>query len=161
MRVTLVPVSVTIAGSLWTGVRIHIISGNDVDTHIRRGTTHVVPLTPRNRNRRLAAAIVEKVDVRVAEVTIRDAIDDVVEAGLAQTDPGGVVEHAIGHIGRSVVGEHDSEGQPEGDEDDETVKVGARQRQIPGVVQAGLEVGRSHETFHVENDADVTVECEH
>lgn len=161
MRVTLVPVTMAVARSLRTRIRIHIVSGNDVDSHIGRRSTHFVPLAPRHRNGRLAAAVVEQIDVRIAKVPVRDAIDDVVEAGLAQSEPGGIVEHAIRHIGRRVIGENDAERQPENDENDETVEVGARQRQVPGVVQAGLEVGRPHEALHVHDDPDVTVEGEH
>lgn len=161
MRVPLVPVTMAVARALRTRVRIHIVAGNDVHAHIGRRPTHVVALASRHRHRCLAAAIVEQIDVGIAKVSIGAAIDDVVEARLAQPNPGGVVEHPIGHTGRGVVGEHDAKREPEGDEDEEAVEIGARQRQVPRVVEARLEVGRSHESLHVDDDANVAVEGEH
>lgn len=160
MYVALAPVAVVcIARPLRTGV--HIVAGYDVHAHIGRRPADVVALPPRHGHGRLAAAVVEQVHVGAAEVPVRDAVDDVVKARLAQPDPGGRVEDAIGHRRGRTVGEHYAERQPERDKDQEAVEVGARQRQVPRVRQAGLEVGRAHEALHVHDDADVAEEGEH
>lgn len=150
---------VCIARPLWTGV--HVVSGYDVHAHIGRWPTDVIALSPRHRNCRLAAAVMEQVYVRVAEMPIRDAVDDIVEARFAQSNPGSRVEDAIGHRCGCAVGEHNAERQPERDEDQKAVEVGACQSQIPCVRETGLEVRRTHETLHVHNDANVPEEREH
>lgn len=159
MHVSLAPVAVAIARSLRARVRVHVVAGNDVHTHVRRWPRHIGALSSRHRHRCLAATVMEQIDVRIAEVTVRDAIDDIVKARFAQSDPGTVVEDAIGHIGGGrMVGQHNAERQPEGDEYQETVEIGAGQRQVPGVREAGLKVGRAHESFHIDDDAHVSVE---
>lgn len=161
MLITLVPVTVTVARSLRARVRVHVVTGNDVHPNVGRWSTHVGTLSPRHGHRRFAATVVEQIDVSIAEVFVGNAVDDVVEAGLAESDPGGGVEHTVGHIGPCVIRQHDAERQPECDEDEEAPKIGASQIQIPGVREAGLEVRRAHETFNVDEDTDVTVQGEY
>lgn len=150
---------VRIARPLWTGV--HVVAGYDVHTHVGRRPTDVVALPSRHRHCRLAAAVMEQVHVRVPEMPIRDAVDDIVEARFAQANPGGCVEDAIGHRCGCTIGEHNAERQPERDEDQKAVEVGARQSQVPSVREAGFEVRRTHETLNVQNDANVSEEGEH
>lgn len=150
-----------VAAALRTGIRVHIVSGNNVHAHIGRRPAHIVALPARHRHGRLAAAVVKQIHVRIAKVPIRDAVDDIVEARLAQPNPGGRVEDAIRHRCGRMVGQHNAERQPERHKDDETVEVGARQRQIPGVRQARLKVWRSHEALHVHDDANVPEERQH
>lgn len=51
----------------------------------------------------------EKINVRITEMTIREAVDDIVKTWFAQSDPGGRIEHAVCHIRCGVVGQHDAE----------------------------------------------------
>lgn len=133
MHVTLAPVSMCIAAALRTGVRVHIVTGNNVHANIRGRTTNIVPLAARHGHRRLAAAIVKQIYVSIAKMPIRDAIDDVVKARFAQSNPGGGVKNAIRYRCRRMVCEHNAKRQPERDKDEKTVEVGTRQRQIPRV----------------------------
>lgn len=122
----------------------------------------LLPSTGR-RHRRLTAAVVEEVEICVPEVAIRDAVDDVVEAGFGQSQPGGVVKHFIGDVlrcGRVGDGEDDAERQPENHERQEAVKVAPDERKVRLVHDARLERGLTHEFFGVNYDADVNEECD-
>lgn len=147
-----------ITGALRTRVRVHVVAGNDVDAHIGCWTANFVALAPRHRHRRLAAAVMKEVNVRITEMTVADAVDDIVETGFDEANPGGRVECALVDRAGRVVRQHDDERQPQHHEYDEAVEVGAGQRQVPGVVEAGLEVGQAHEALHVERDAQMDVE---
>lgn len=76
-----------------TGVRVHVIAGYDVHADVTGWTAGTVSGPPRERHRRLAATVVEQVDVRVAEVPVTGAVNQVVEARLAEGQPRQVVEH--------------------------------------------------------------------
>lgn len=158
MDISLAPVAVTVARSLWTRVWVHVISGNYVNAYIWRRAAHFVPLTSWNRYRSLAAAVVEQINVRITEVTIREAVDDIVETRFAQPDPGGRIKHAVCHIRCGVVGQHNAKGQPKCYKNQKAVKICTCQWQVPSVILAWLEVGRAHESLHVNDDAHVRIE---
>lgn len=123
---------------------VHVISGNDVDpnavAHVRAGDI-LLPSTCR-RHRRLTAAVVEQVEVCVPEVAVRDAVDDVVEARLGQSQPSGVIKHFVGDVLRRCrvgYGEDNCEGQPENDKCQEAVKVASDKCKVRFVHDARLE----------------------
>lgn len=96
-------------------------------------------------------------------MAIGDAVDDVVEAGLRQPQPGGVVKHFIGDVlrcGRVGDGEDDSKGQPENHKSQEAVKVASDECEVRFIHDARLERGLTHEFFGVNYDADVNEECD-
>lgn len=150
-----------IARPLRARIRIHVVTRNDVHPHIGRRPAHVRSLAPLHRHRRLAATVVEQVHIRIAEMPIRQAVNHIVKARLGQPNPGGRVEHSIRHRRRRMIRQHNAERQPERNEYQKTVEIRARQRQIPRIRQARLKVRLSHETLHVHNDPDVSVECQH
>jgi len=69
-------------GSLWAvGVRVHVVTRNDVNPHI--GASNVSCRTPScRRNGRFATAVVEQVEICIAEMTISYAIDEIMETRL-------------------------------------------------------------------------------
>lgn len=77
--------------------------------------------------RRLAATVIEQVHVGVAEVAVREAVDYVVEAGLAHAHPGTVVEGLVRDwAGGGQAGDHRKR-CPEQDEYNEAEEIGFRQ----------------------------------
>ncbi len=86
------------ARPLRTRVRVHIIAGYDVDPHVARGTRALRSGPAGEGDRSLAAAIVEQFHVGVAEVPVHEAIQQIVEAGLAKGEPRGQVEHLHPHF---------------------------------------------------------------
>lgn len=145
-----------ISGSLWAGVRVHVVAGYDVHSHIR--PRHFLLPSTSGRHGRLAAAIVEQVEIRIAEVAVGNAVDNVVEAGLGQAQPGGAVEHFIVDVaGRGREGNRadDAERQPEEHESQEAVKVASHQREIRLVRHTWLKARLTHELFGVDDDAKV------
>jgi len=110
---------------------------------------------PRERHRRLAAAVVEQVDVRVAEVPVTGAVHQVVEAGLAEGQPREVVEHLGGQPLDGGQRQDDGERGPEHDEHDEAVRVGQHQRVVPVERQRRLEARVQPGHVHLVRDAHV------
>lgn len=80
-------------GSRGAGVRVHVVAGYDVYADIARRPAAAFPAPPRERHCRLAATVVEEVDVSVAEVPVSGAVHQVVEARFAEREPRQVVEH--------------------------------------------------------------------
>lgn len=106
----------------------------------------------------LAAAIVEETHICIPEMTVGEAVHHIVDAGLAQTKPRGVVEDPrVGNDLGGAVGEDHPKWQPEDDEDEKAVEVSACQGKIPRVSQRWLKIWRSHESTDVENDPDMSV----
>lgn len=107
--------------TLGAGVRVHVVPGDDVDAHFSRRPRHPLgPRPPRERHGSLAAAVVEQVDVGAAEVSVTGAVDDVVDARLAESQPREVVEQVGRDLPARGHAEDDSEGQPEDEEHEET-----------------------------------------
>lgn len=155
MALALAPVAVAVSSALGARVRVHVVAGDDVYPDVGRRSVAVGSLPPRNGYRRLAAAVVEQADVRAAEVPIGQTVDHIVEAGLGQPDPGRVVKQPVRDaFGRSVR-QDDTERQPEQHEDQEAVKVGSHQREVPRVRQVWLKVGQAHVALDVHDDPDV------
>ena len=71
-----------ISGSLRTGVRIHIIARNDVNSHVRPRVSLGLSSSSYCGNGRFTATVVEQIEICVSEMAICDAINDVVEARL-------------------------------------------------------------------------------
>lgn len=117
------PAAGTLAGltALRAGVRVHVVSGDDVDAHFARRPGHTLGARPpRERDGGLATAVVEQVDVSTAEMPVAGAVDDVVDARLAESEPRQVVEQVGRDLPTRGHAEDDSEGQPEDKEHEET-----------------------------------------
>lgn len=71
------------------------------------------PGSPRETHRGLAATIVEKLDVRAAKMPVRHAVEQIVEAGFREGEPGEVVEDAGAYRSEGVNADGDAERQPE------------------------------------------------
>lgn len=76
---------------------------------------HVAARPPREAHR-LTATVVEELDVSAAKVSVCHAVEDVVEAGFRQGEPGQVVEHAGTDRLEGVHADRQAERQPEHDE---------------------------------------------
>lgn len=63
--------------------RINIVPRDNMHSHVCCAI-HIVPNASWDRHSSLTATIVEQIYVSVPEVTVRDAIYDVVETGLGQ-----------------------------------------------------------------------------
>lgn len=109
----------------------------------------------RGHKGRLAATVIEQVHVRVPEVPVRQAVDDIVEAGLAHPDPRTVVERPVRDFLGGGHATDDCEWGPEQDEDDEAVEIGLGQREVRGEPVVRLEVGQPHVPLHGHVDAQV------
>lgn len=114
------------------------------------------PVAPGGGHERgFAAAVIEQVHVGVAEVAVRETVNDVVEAGLAHAHPRTVVERLVGDgTGRGQTGDH-CERSPEEDENDEAEEVGFGQREIGAEPVVGLVVGLAPPPLHGHVDAQV------
>jgi hypothetical protein len=62
----------------------------DPETDVTGGAAAVASLTSREAHRRLAAAVVEELHVGAPEVPVGHAVEEVVEAGLGEGEPGQV-----------------------------------------------------------------------
>lgn len=94
--------------TLWAGVRVHVVPGDDVHPYVTgrptgstgatatRSRGAVVAVSSGGRHkRRLATAVIEEVHVGVPEVSMRETIDDVIEAGFAHAHPSAIIERLI------------------------------------------------------------------
>jgi len=127
-----------------------------VDANVAGRAGGAVAGPSRERHRRLAAAVVEQVDVRVAEVPVAGAVHQVVEAGLAECQPREVVEHLGGMQPLDGgQGQDDGERRPEHDEHDEAVRVGQHQRVVPVERQRWLEAWVQPGNVNLVRDAHV------
>jgi hypothetical protein len=119
--------SLAVASSaIWTCVGVHIVTRNDVNTHVRWiGCRTIGPLVRSlpslGGHVRFATTVMEQIVVSTAKVSIGHTVDHVVETRLAQTNPGRIVKHTIGKIVWHT--SNDSERYPEYDEGKETVEI--------------------------------------
>lgn len=141
-------------GALRTLIRVHV---HDVHPDVGRPQSLIVAMAPRvgRHHRRLAAAVVEQLHVRLPKVPMGHAVHNVIETGLGDADPGAVVEQVIGNGPGRAQAEHYCEWQPEQNENDEAAKVRLGQRQVRIEPIVGLEVGLSHVALRRKLDAQV------
>lgn len=130
MAVTFCPrMSAAMRRTLRTCVGVHIIAGDDMNSHIR-SCYFLLPSTL-CADSRFAAAVVEQVHICIAKVTICDAIDDVVKARFRQSDPRCEVKHFVGDVifGRCCDGncKYNCERQPEQHECEKAVEIATHQ----------------------------------
>lgn len=160
--------------SLWARIRVHVIARDYVHPHITRwpsgacqsSTTSSAPIpavcpvaSGCGHKRGFATAVIEKVHVSVTEVPVREAVDDVVEAGLAHSHPRTIVERLICDWSCSGQAGDDRERHPEEDENDKAKEVGLGQRQVRAEPVVGLVVWLTHSALHGHVDAEVDDEC--
>lgn len=135
----------------------HVRRGPGRDTgHSSTCVSALVPVSPRGGHKGgLAAAVIEQVHVRVPEVSVRQTVDDVVEAGLAHSHPRTVVERSVRDFPGGGQAADDCEWGPEQDEDDEAVEIGLGQGQVAGEPVVGLEVRLANVSLHGHVHAEV------
>lgn len=95
-------------------------------------------------------------------MSVRDAVNDVVEAWLRQSEPCCVIKHFVVDVlrwRREWDGENDSERQPEQHESQETVEVTSDERKVGFVGGAGFEAWLAHESFSVDDDSNMNEKC--
>lgn len=132
-----------------------------MDAHFSRRPRHPLgPRPPRERHRSLAAAVVEQIDVGAAEVSVTGAVDDVVDARLAESQPREVVEQVGRDLSVRGHAQDDSEGQPEDKEHEETEQVGLHEGVVPVERDGRLEAGVGACDADLGDDAEVESECE-
>ncbi|KAK1118966.1 hypothetical protein K0M31_013736 [Melipona bicolor] len=90
------------------------------------------PGPPRETHRGLAAAVVEKLDVRAAKMPVGHAVEHIVEAGFREGEPGEIVEDAGAYRSEGVQADGDAERQPEYHEHHAAVHVRLGQLVVPG-----------------------------
>lgn len=88
-------------------------------------------------------------------MAVREAINDVIEAGLAHAHPGAVVEALVRYRSRGGEAGDDCERRPEEDEDDEAAEIRFGQREIGAEPVIGLVVGLPHPPLHAHVDTQV------
>lgn len=94
-------------------------------------------------------------------MSVCDAVNDVVKAGLWQAKPSGVVKHFVVDMlwwGGEGNGKDDGEWQPEDDESQEAVEIAADEREVRFVSGTRLEAWLTHESLCVNYDSDVNEE---
>lgn len=97
----------------------------------------------------------EKLDVRASEVPVRHAVDQIVETGFGEGEPGQIVQDTWAYRFERVEAHDYAERQPEHDEHDATVYVGLGQLVVPGecdrwLVRASRGVADAYHELHVE-----------
>lgn len=128
-----------------TRVRVNNVHS---ETHVAGiPTTVAAAWPPRKAHRGLAAAVVEELDVGAAKVAVRHAIEQVVEAGLGQSEPGQVVEHASADRPEGVDADRQTERQPEHGEHHAAAHVRLGKLVVPG--KGGRRLVRPRDTSHV------------
>lgn len=137
------------------GVRVHVVAGYDVDADVAGRAADAVARPPRECHRGLAAAVMEQIDVRVPEVPVPGAVDQVVKARLAERQPRQIVEHLGGQLLDGGQGQDHGEWCPEHDEHNEAVRVGQHQRVVPVERQRRLEARVQPGYVHLVRDPQV------
>lgn len=97
----------------------------------------------------------EKLDVRASEVPVRHAIDQIVETGFGEGEPGQVVQDTWAYRFERVEAHDYAERQPEHDKHDAAVYVGLGELVVPGecdrwLVRAPCGVADADHELHVE-----------
>lgn len=159
MTITFRPMRM-ISGPLRACVWVHVVARYDVNSHIRSGC-RIGLSTSCSGHCRLAATIVEQIEVCVAEMAISYAVDYVVKARLGQSEPCRIVEHFVVDVLRRCRvwdGKHDAEWQPEHHERQIAVKVASDQREVGLVCGSLLKARLTHEFLSVDDDTDVDEE---
>lgn len=72
-----------------TRVRVYNVNS---EAHVASVPTPLPTCPPRKTHRCFAAAIMEKLDVRASKVPVRHAVDQIVETGFGEGEPGQVVQ---------------------------------------------------------------------
>lgn len=131
---------------------------NDVhsEAHVARIST-LTAWPPREAHRGFAAAIVKKLDVSAAEVTVRHAVEQIVEAGLGQGEPGQVVEHTRTNSNKGIHANCQAKWQPEYDEHYAAAHICLRELVVPGeggwrFIRASCGSSYTYHQFHIEED---------
>lgn len=127
------------------------------ESHVARISAAVAAArSPREGHRSLTAAVMEELHVSTAKVSIRHAVEQIVETGLGQSEPGRVEEHARADPAEGIHADRQAERQPENDEHQVTVYVRLRKLVVPEesgrwLIASG---GASHtqHQLHVEED---------
>lgn len=136
--------------------RLSSLTWNNVNPHIRSRDISIASSC--RRYGCLAATVVEKLKISVSKMTIRHAVDQIVEAWLWQSNPCCQIECLVGDVaGRCWIGEwkNDNKWKPKNDEREETVKVAAYKWKVCLVAHAWLEAGLAHKLLRVNYDSNV------
>jgi len=136
----------------WTRVRVDNVHP---ESHIAGipATLATAAGSPRKAHGGLAAAVVEELDIRAAEVPI-PAVDDGVYAGFGQREPGQVIEHAGTNRDERVDAHRQAERQPETGEHEAAQHVRLGELVVPREGDRRL-VRAAHHVTHVHHQLDV------
>lgn len=99
----------------------------------------------------------KKLDVSAAKVAVRHAVEQIVEAGLGQGEPGQIVEHARANWNEGIHADRQAERQPEHDEHYAAAHVRLRKFVVPGegswrLIRAPRGPPYTYHQLHVEED---------